>query len=167
MNFPLIYKSLIEFYEEPLLWFNNSVTISCFFSSLLSPQTWTQLTKKSANVFSIFFFFYFTPLGILFRALCAALSRRSPHKVRRFWRPNANLNGTFIIRLPIQHIVFIAIHGHSALSVSVCLWRLLQLSVSLTERVKKEKKKRRHPQPQLCDARRSFGFYYIPLIFPD
>lgn len=32
----------------------------------------------------------------------------SLHKVRRSWRPNASLNGTFIIRLLIQHIVLIA-----------------------------------------------------------
>lgn len=50
--------------------------------------------------------------------LLCRCDRRSPHKVRLFRGPNASLNGTFIIRLPIQHIVLIAIQGHSALSLS-------------------------------------------------
>lgn len=64
--------------------------------------------------------------------LCSvACERRFPHKVKLFRRPNASLNGTFIIRLPIQHIVLIAIQGHTRL----CLDRSLSVATCAALRV--------------------------------
>lgn len=76
---------------------------------------------------------------LLFGQLLCHWDRRSPHKVRLFRGPNASLNGTFIIRLPIQHIVLIAIQGHSALSASELLSDGCLL---LTKRAKGERVRR-------------------------